>query len=639
MSEPLPAESLPAEPPAAELLPADTLPAEPPAAESLPAEPPAAESLPAAFRAQAARLGDELALMEHGGASMTWREWSGAVDACAASLLAAGHVAGERAAVFAGNTLLWPVADVAVQGIGMVCTGIFPSAAPAQVREILADADITAVFVDAPERLAAVLAAIPVSSVRTVVADCDIGSAVTAMGAPPDATPARVLRWSDWLSAGAVAGAPCWPDIRAHDDAIIIYTSGSTGTPKGARISHRYLLASADSISRTLGLGARERSLSFLPFSHAAERVFGHARRILDGDTTLLVSDHRQLWQAAASFRPTVFGGLPRFYEKLFELLIAHRSALRGEDAAAWDAGLELGRRRSALRRAGAALDPDAEARWQNAIAQQRAVLVGCLGDAVRVATSGGAALPADVAHYLDACGLTVLGAYGLTEHLCVASHRPDDYDFDGVGPAMAGTTLRVADDGEILVLRGDLTFTGYLGRDEETHAMFTSDGDWLRTGDLGRLDDAQRLHVTGRLKELIALSTGKKVAPAPIETSLVEDPWIAQAMLYGEGRKYVTALLVLRRTVVEAWAAQQNITTAWAELLQSAAVHARTAAVVDGVNARLSAPERIRRFVLLDRELSAELDEVTPTLKIRRQVVTRHFADRLDALYEQEQS
>jgi long-chain acyl-CoA synthetase len=649
MSEPLPADALPAEPLAADTVSADTVSADALSADTLPAATvpagPAAESLPAAFRVQAERLGDELALMEHGGASMTWREWSGAVDACAASLLAAGHVAGERAAVFAGNTLLWPVADMAVQGIGMVCTGIFPSAAPAQVREILADADITAVFVDAPERLAAVLAAMPaVPSVRTVVAACDIGSAATAFAptarsTAPAAPAVRVVRWSDWLSAGALAGAPRWSDIRAHDDAIIIYTSGSTGTPKGARISHRYLLAAADSISRTLRLGARERSLSFLPFSHAAERVFGHARRILDGDTTLLVGDHRQLWQAAASFRPTVFGGLPRFYEKLYELLIAHRSALHGEDAAAWDAGLELGRRRSALRRAGAALDPDAEARWYNAIAQQRVVLDGCLGDAVRVATSGGAALPADVAHYLDACGLTVLGAYGLTEHLCVASHRPGDYDFEGVGPAMAGTTLRVADDGEILVLRGDLTFTGYLGRDEETQAMFTSDGAWLRTGDLGRLDDAQRLYVTGRLKELIALSTGRKVAPAPIEASLVEDPWIAQAMLYGEGRKYVTALLVLRRAVVGAWAAQQNITVSWDELLQSATVHARTAAVVDGVNARLSAPERIRRFVLLDRELSAELDEVTPTLKIRRQVVTRHFADRLDALYEQGQS
>jgi long-chain acyl-CoA synthetase len=587
-----------------------------------------AESLPAVFRAQAARLGDELALSEHGGgASLSWREWAAAVDACAASLLAAGHAPGERAAVFAGNRVIWPIADLAVQSLGMVCVGVFPTSAPAQVRELLHDAGVTAVFIDTPERLAAVLAALPsLPSLRTVVAECGIGAAS-----------AGVHCWADWLAAGAVCAAPRYPRIRPGDDAIIIYTSGSTGTPKGARIAHRYLLASAASICRTLDSGGRERSLSFLPFSHAAERVFGHARRIVTGDSVLLIDDHRQLWDAAASFRPTFFGGLPRFYEKLYELLLARRAALAGAEAVAWDSAIELGRRRSLLRRAGVSVPAADERAWHYAVAQQRAVLDGCLGGAVRVATSGGAALPVEAAEYLDACGLTVLGAYGLTEHLCVASHRPAHYAFTGVGPAMDGTTLRIADDGEILVRRGDLTFTGYLGRDDETRALFSDDGAWLRTGDLGRIDEAGRLHVTGRLKDLIALSTGKKVAPGPIEARLAQHPWIAQAVLYGEGRKFVTGLVALRREAVELWAGQQGLVAPYDELLRSDAVLARITTAIDAVNAGLSAPERVRRFLLIDRELSAEHDEITPTLKIRRPVVTAHFGDRLDALYLEE--
>lgn len=585
-----------------------------------------ADTLPAVFRAQAARLGDEQALIEYDGASMTWREWSSAVDACAASLLAAGHTAGERAAVFAGNTLVWPVADLAVQGIGMVCAGIFPSSAPLQVREILGDAGITAVFTDSRARLDAVLAAMPYApGLRTVVAD-----------GLSDGDVANVHHWADWLSAGAASGAPDWPVIDDDADAIIIYTSGSTGAPKGARISHRYLLASSESIRRTLGFRPRERVISFLPFSHAAERVFGHARRILGGDTALLLPDHRQLWDAAVAFQPTVFGGLPRFYEKIHERLLSERACLSGEAAAQWDHGLALGLHRSELRRAG--MEPAAaeESRWYDSTRRQRTVIEGLLGSSVRLATSGGAALPSDAAAYLDACGLTVLGAYGLTEHLCVASHRPDAYDFTGVGPAMVGTTLRIAGDGEVLVQRCELTFSGYLDRPAETAAMFTDDGGWLRTGDLGRLDTDGRLYVTGRLKELIALSTGKKVAPAPIEARLAQDPWIAQAMLYGEGRKYITALVSLDRPVVEAWATANDMREPWDDLLHSSAVLDRVAAAVEAVNSGLSSPEQIRRFTVIDREFSEELDEITPTLKIRRRVVTDRFGDRLDALYEE---
>jgi long-chain acyl-CoA synthetase len=567
-----------------------------------------ADTLPAVFFAQARTRAGDVALVEFDGCgrTLTWGEWADEVRACSASLLAAGHGPGERVAVFAGNGVLWSVVDVAAQAIGMVSVGIFPTAAPVQVTQVLADAGVTAAFADTAERAALLLAArAGAPSLRTIVIDA------------PSA-PAGTHPWDAWQRDGRVGDVDAHvARLRADDDAIIIYTSGSTGEPKGARIAHRYLLASARSIIDTLGMRPAERTLSFLPFSHAAERVFGHTRRICNGDVALLLDDHRRLWDAAGAFHPTVFGGLPRFYEKLAERLVAHRAALHGERAASWDAALDLGRQRSLLRRAGAVVPPEMEARWIHAIAPQRAVLEGCLGSALRLATSGGASLPLHAAELLDACGLTVYGAYGLTEHLCVASHRPGNYGFEGVGAPMEGSTLRIADDGEILVRRCDLTFSGYLGRPADTAAMFTADGAWLRTGDIGRIEDG-RLFVTGRFKELIALSTGKKVAPAPIEARLCQHPYIAQAVLYGEGRKYVTALLTLSEDAPPD-------------------AHEHVAVAVAHVNADLSSPEQVRRFIIAHRALSPEMDEITPTLKIRRSVVAANFSDQLSALYRED--
>jgi long-chain acyl-CoA synthetase len=347
------------------------------------------------------------------------------------------------------------------------------------------------------------------------------------------------------------------------------------------------------------------------------------------------VPDHTRLGEAARAYGPTLFGGLPRFYEKAYEALEAERAAASPEERAAWDRALELGRRRSAQRRgAGDGGDDEAERAWADAVAPFAARLKDHFGDRVRLATSGGAALPQEVAETLDALGLTVLGAYGLTEHLCAVFNRPDAYGFDSAGPPMPGTTLRIADDGEILILRSDLTFAGYHGRPAESRQAFTADGSWLLTGDLGELDERGFLRVTGRKKELIALSTGKKVAPVPVEARLMDDPWIAQAVLVGEGRKFIAALLTLRRPVVEGWARAAGVTGAMDALTRRPDVVARVQAAVDRVNAGLSRTEQVRRFVLLDRELSLEEDELTPTMKIRRSVVLERFHDLIDDLY-----
>jgi long-chain acyl-CoA synthetase len=616
-------------------------------------------TVPRLFQDAVARFGDRVAFryLAAGGApadqAFTWSDWHESARAFAAALIDAGHEPGDVVAIWADNRPAWPIADVGASLAGVVVVGLYPTSAPVQVRHLLQDAGARTVVVDTPHRLATVSAlAVELPRMERILAAHE--ARADGAGEPADsggtASPGRagVARgtatdWSNWLERGrrALADPALVAElerraaaVQPEDVAALIYTSGSTGAPKGARIPHRYLLASAASIRDTLGLTAADTSLSFLPFCHAGERVFGLYTRILCGIECGLVADPARVWDAARAYRPTFFGGLPRFYEKVFETLESERQSSSGPERERWDQALELGRHRSRELRAGRALSSDREAEWDRLVAPFRDRLRDQFGGRLRLATSGGAVLPEGVAEYLDALGVTVLGAYGLTEHLCVVFNRPGRYTFDTAGPPMPGTTLRIDRDGEILVRRSELTFAGYRRRAEATAEAFTPDGLWLRTGDLGEVDARGFLRITGRKKELIALSTGKKVAPVPIEVRLTQHPWIAHAVLYGESRKFVTALLSLRRPVVEAWARGAGLDASFHELVARPELLDRVRMAVDEVNGGLSRSEQVKRFVLLDRELSLDQDELTPTLKVRRGFVTARFRDQLEALY-----
>lgn len=286
------------------------------------------------------------------------------------------------------------------------------------------------------------------------------------------------------------------------------------------------------------------------------------------------------------------------------------------------------------MKRAGLAVPEELEREWAEASADATRRLRDHFGGRVRLATSGGATFPDHVAEDLDALGLTVLGAYGLTEHLCVAFNRPDRYTFDSAGPPVPGTEIRLAEDGEILIRRSALTFSGYHDRPEETAAVFSPDGEWLHTGDLGTLASDGLLRVTGRKKELIALSTGKKVAPLAIEAQLGRHPWIDRAVVIGEGRKYLSAIITLRCATVTGWAASRELDLSYTELLTHPDVLSEVQKAVDTANEAFSRPERVRRFVLLEHVFTVEAEELTPTLKVRRGRVAERYRDELNALY-----
>ncbi len=530
------------------------------------------------FLARVSRSGDEVALRSWPeGRTLTWSAWLARASRLAVRLIELGVAPGDRVVIWAGNTPLWPVADLGALMVGAVPVGVYPSSAPVQVEELIADSGAVVALADTAERIA-ILHAARTSAPRLAHV---LGASEADPLEEPRAASAPPVRWPGQATAPG-------------DDAILIYTSGSTGIPRGARISHRCLLASAASIREALALEEGDVALSFLPYAHAAERIFGLYTRILTGIEAVLVEDHQQIWDAARAVNPTLFGGLPRFFEKVDE-------ALRAGEAAAPEA-------------------TDALAHF--------------FGRRLRVATSGGAALAPDVSRSLARAGVTVLGAYGLTEHLCATMNRPDRHDLETSGPPMPGTELRISDDGEILLRRGPLTFSGYLNRDAETEANFTPDGAWLRTGDLGELDERGFLRVTGRRKELLALSTGKKVAPVPIEARLARDPWISQALLVGEGRKFVAALLVLDRLEVEAWAQRENVTLSWPELLRYPAIRARVDGIVAEANSRLSRSEQVRRYLLLPEAFTQEAGELTPTLKLRRGRILERHSEEIEAMY-----
>lgn len=590
-----------------------------------------------AFRERAERNGTRVALEESiaGGAradrQLTWREWYDASRCFAAALIAKGIGRGDMVAILAGNRMLWPVADLAVLMAGAVSVGIYPTSAPAQIAQQLTDSGAVAVVVDTAEQLAkidAVRDQLP--RVRMVVVD------------DATATTQSALAWEDVLAAGARAlrDAPNVSELDGRiarasldDPALLIYTSGSTGEPKGARYTHRTVRASAESVRDTLGFTEDDSTLSFLPYCHAGERIFGLYTRILCGMRASHVERPPLVWDVARASEPTIFGGLPRWFEKVHETLSVHEQSLSGARREQWSNAIRLGRSRSALRRNGFPVPASLETAWQAAAAPCRDQVHALLGARVRLATSGGAALPVEVADYLDASGLTVLGAYGQTEHLCVAFHRPDCYDTTTAGPPMPGTEVTVADDGELLIRRNALTFDGYHGKPEATREAFTADGQWLKTGDLAELVNG-RIRIIGRKKELIALSNGKKVAPLPIEAALTQDSWIAHAMLYGEGERFITALLVPRRPVIEAWVRERGLGLSYGDALTHPALLAHVQQLVDRVNAGLSRPEQVRRWTLLEHDLAPERGELTPTLKIRRSTLVERYRARLEPLY-----
>ncbi|HEX5875938.1 MAG TPA: long-chain fatty acid--CoA ligase [Pyrinomonadaceae bacterium] len=498
---------------------------------------------------------------------ISWDQFGEETLDFATALLSFELKRGGSVCILMGNVPEWPISDIGTIAAGGVGVGLYPTSSAEQIAFIINHSDAEFVLVDSREQLEKVL------SVRDQLVKV---RHIIALEAAPDG----VISYRDFIARGRAERARLTPLLKERaegagpdDVAIMVYTSGTTGRPKGACLSHRYIINSVESLRQTIPIYDTDVSFSYLPFCHVAERISGLYNRLYAGASVYFVDDLSRLGEYMLEVKPTVFASLPRFFEKIHARTVSDMQRLPEEE-------------------------------WPCFKATK---VKDYFGGRIRVATSGGAPLPLEVAEFFAAAGLPILQAYGLTENVCVAFNRPDNYKFGTVGPPMPGCEVRIAADKEILV-RSEMMFSGYYKAPEETAKVF-EDG-WLLTGDLGEFDEDGFLTIVGRKKELIVTSTGKKVAPALLENMLKESHLISQAMIYGEGRSYLVALIT---------------GSADREMVQS---------IVEGVNRRVSSSESIKRFVILDRDFEIARDEITPTGKLKRDVITRRYSNLIESLY-----
>lgn len=572
------------------------------------------------------RRGDEWA-------GITWESFGREAHEFAYALAARGLRPGGSVCILMGNVPEWPVADLGTIINGGVSVGLYPTSSAEQCQYIINHSDAELVLVDTAVQLDKVLRvreALP--KLKTIVA-LDKEAAREREG---------VTSYGEFLESGQQRREEFESEItrrageaRTDDVVIMVYTSGTTGKPKGACLSHRYVLGSVESLQGCVPLDDADVAFSYLPYCHVAERISGLYTRMYAGATTYFVDDPAKLWDYMLEVKPTVFASLPRFFEKVHARVVSDLDGVAPEEQRRFNEALTFGREISRLLQVGEPVPAGLKEKYEHESEPMLDRVNSYFGGRIRLMTSGGAPLPTEIAEFFDAAGLPILQAYGLTENVCVAFNRPDNYRFGTVGPPMPGCEVKTAADGEIIV-RSEMMFSGYYKEPEKTAEVFDGDG-WLLTGDIGEFDRDGFLKITGRKKELIVTSTGKNIAPALIENMLKEHHLVSHALVYGDGKSYLVALLTLNAAETQAYARARGIDYEdFADLVRKEEIVSLVRRIVEGVNERVSKTEAVRRFAILDHDLSVEADEVTPTMKIRRKVVGERYRDVLEGLYKQ---
>lgn len=561
---------------------------------------------------------------------ISWERFDLEAHAFGYALLAQGLTRGAAVCVLMGNVPEWPVADIGTISAGGTGCGLYPSSSAEQCQYIINHSDAEFVLVDTLHQLDKIL------SIRDALPKI---KAIIALDEEAARAHSGVTSYKDFLQIGRDASSRLSPLLKeraegalSEEIAIMVYTSGTTGMPKGACLSHRYIINSVESLRQTIPIDEEDVSFSYLPYCHVAERISGLYNRLYAGASAYFVDDLTKLWEYLLDVRPTVFASLPRFFEKIHARVMADLEKLSSEEQQRFHNALAVGRELSRLRQAREAIPRELQAEYEEMARPVLSRVNDYFGGRMRLATSGGAPLPQEIAEFFDAAGTPILQAYGLTENICVAFNRPDNYKFGTVGPPMPGCEVVIESDGEILV-RSRMMFSGYYKEPEKT-AEVMRDG-WLLTGDLGEMDGEGFLKITGRKKELIVMSTGKNVAPALIENLLKEHHLISHALVYGDNRSYLVALITLNPAEAEEYARARGIPYKdFADLTERDEIIALVRGIVDRINARVSSSEAIKKFIVLDHDLQMEADEVTPTMKIKRERVVERYGELLKSLY-----
>jgi long-chain acyl-CoA synthetase len=546
---------------------------------------------------------------------------------------ALGVRAGDRVALISESRPEWLLCDFAILAGGAVTVPIYPTLSAAQARYILEDSGA---------RLAIVSTRLQLDKVQEVRHMLPSLEAVVLMDDASAPGPASVVALAEVERRGHTRMVAEWGAakefrdaaraVRPEDLATIIYTSGTTGEPKGVMLTHGNLVANLRGAAPALDLSQEDVALSFLPLSHAFERMVAYIY-LFSGVTIVFAETFDTLGRDLLTVRPTVLTGVPRVYEKLNARIMEAGRAAPGVKAKifSWSIASGIARARVVLR----GRSPGPLTRLKASIADRLvfAAVRERLGGRVRFAASGSAPLAAEVLEFFYAVGLPIIEGYGLTETAPILTFNPQNAPRRGtVGTPIAGVEIRIAPDGEI-VARGPNIMRGYFNKPEAT-AEALKDG-WFHTGDIGTLDADGYLTITDRKKDMLVTSGGKKIAPQPIEGVLKRSPLVSEAVILGDRRKYAAALIVPDFGALER--RLQDLgrpPAARDELIIRPDVIALYQEIVDALNRELAQFERIKRIALLPREFTVESGELTPTLKVKRKVVEQKWADQIERLY-----
>jgi long-chain acyl-CoA synthetase len=559
--------------------------------------------------------------------SISTEEFGLRVRLLALGLRSLGFKPGDKAAILAESGPDWLIADHAILCAGGVTVPAFPTLPAEQIRYILDDSEAVAVFSAGGvlwEKIAAIRHQLPGLKWPIFLGE----------GHAPGG-----LSLAEVTATGAKAGSDD-PDaferaaraVGPEDLASIIYTSGTTGRPKGVMLTHRNFVSNVLSLDRIIDFNDRDLILSFLPLSHVLERT-GSFLFLYKGCTVAFAESAAAVAENLVEVRPTKMVSVPRLFEKIYARIIDQVVTGSAVQRAVFFWAVKIGRRTLAYRLRGGRIPRGLALRKRLAHRLVFNKVLARMGGRIVFMVSGGAALSSDIIEFFHAIGLVILPGYGLTETSPVLTgSTPTRVKFGAVGQAIPGVELRIAEDGEILA-RGPGIMKGYYKNEAATREAMA--GDWLHTGDIGRIDEDGFLYISDRKKDLIVTSGGKNVAPQPIESLLLANPYIQSVAVVGAERKFISALVVPEFSRLEAWARARGLEFRdRADLCRREKVAAFLLEQIDKATPELAAYEKIKKIAVLDRDFDLEEGEITPTLKIRRNIVERKYKDIIDSLY-----
>ncbi len=572
-----------------------------------------APSLPAAFFASARRRGEAPAQWrrEKGGyAPIGYGEMAARIRQVAAGLIATGIEPGDRVAILMENRPEWAVADFAILAVGAVTVPLYCTYRTQDMAFVLNDAGCRAAFVSGGKLQERLMEAATACEGLQRIWTLEEG------GEEGILQPLAAMAREDDGAVEARLGA-----VGRDALATLVYTSGTTGDPKGVMLSHGNILANLEAVPDVIELRGDDRLLSFLPLAHALERMASHFLVYAYGLSVAFAERPDTVAKNLVEARPTIMVSVPRMLEVVRGRILAQASKQKGLKRRLFDAWLAASRSRRGWR-------------WRVLDRMVGRKLRERFGGRLRAMVSGGAPLAEEVGEFFEAMGIPVLQGYGLSETAPLLTVNPyHDRRPGTVGPAVRGVELRLAEDGEILA-RGPNVMQGYWRRPEDTREVLDGDG-WLHTGDVGEMDADGWLRITDRKKDLIVNSGGENIAPQRIESLLATDELIGQAVVYGDRKPYLVALIAPDRDAALAWAAEQGLPeTDWAHLAASKVLKKELQNRINRLLAPLNPFEQVRRIHVLPEPFTIESGLLTPTLKVKRRRVYDQYREVLEGLY-----